>query len=212
MKNRTRINKRVLVATSVVVAAVAGLGVAIYVIGNDTPAVENPGAYYGQDAEGFSTAVDEDATRGAPEVVGVEQVQGSFGENVTVGEAQSSGVVRLGEVRTESATFPVVTPEGEVTFKVNIIIYESAEELAKSAPFAGAEETVVEGVGDEAHYLVPFGQERMSEQQVALIATRGAVSYSFSIVQQADAIVYDEQTARDIVLAIAKQANLDAVK
>lgn len=212
MKNRTRINKRVLVAICVVVAAVAGLGVTIYVISNDTPAVENPGAYYGQDADGFSVAVDEDATRGTPEVLGVEQIQGSFGDTVTVGEARSSGVVRLGSVRAETASYPVAGPEGDVVFEVDTRIYESKDELAQAVPFAGAEETVVDGVGDEAHFLVPFAQERMAEQQVALIVTRGAVSYKFAIVQPTEALVYDEQVARDIVLAIARQANLDAVK
>lgn len=212
MKNRTRSKKQILVALSVVVAAVAGLGVVVYVIGNDTPPVENPGAYYGQDADGFSVAVDEEATRGTPEVVSTTQVQGGFGDAVTIGEPRSSGVVRLGAVRGETTAFPVATPQGEVTFEVDTRIYESADELKKAGSFAGAEEAVVEGVGDEAHYLVPFAQERMAEQQVALIATRGAVSYKFAIVQRTDGLVYDEQEARDIVLAIAKQANLAAVK
>lgn len=212
MKNRTSINKRVLVAIGVVVAAIAGLGVAIYVISNDTPTVDNPGAYYGQDADGFSFSVDEDARRGAAEVLSVAQVQSGFGDTVTVGEPDPSGVVRLGSVLAETARYPIVTPQGEVSFEVDTRIYESKDELERASAFAGAEETVIEGVGDEAHYLIPFAQERLAEQQVALIVTKGAVSYKFAVVQPTEKLVYDEQVARDIVLAIAKQAQLDAVK
>lgn len=212
MKNRLNKNKRIAVAAGVVVVGLVGLAVAVYIINNDKTGVENPGAYYGQDADGFSVSVDEDGRRGTSQVVGVDQIREGFGADVTVSEPKESGVVRLGAVLAETASFPVVTPQGAVTFEVDTRIYESDDDLERAASFTGAEETPVEGVGSEAHYLVPFGQERLGEQRVALIVVEGKTSYSFAIVQQTEGMVYDEQTAKDIVLAVARQANLGAVK
>ncbi len=211
MKNRFNINTRVAVAIGVVVIALAGLAVAVYIINNDKTAVENPGAYYGRDPDGFSFSVDEDSQLGTAKVVSATQVRDSFGDDATVSEPKESGVVRLGSVLAETATFSVETPQGPVTFEVDTRTYKTEDDIERATPFAGAEETLVEGIGREAHYLVPFGQDRLSEQQVALLVVDGKTSYKFALVQQAENMIYDEQAAKDIVLAIARQANLSAI-
>ena len=201
-----------LVIIGVVVIAVVGVAVIVFVIKNDKQPVDNPGAYYGQDADGFSANVNANEHLGTGKVLSTDAVKSGFGEGTTVETPKESGTVNLGETKSETATYIVKTSRGNVTFEVDVRTYASAADLKKSNPFLGAEQAKVEGLGNEAHYLVPYGQEMFNEQQVALLTTSGKTAYKFALVQPSDKILYSVEEAKPVLLEIAKQAKLDEVK
>ncbi len=205
-------NKRVIVAIAVILVAIVGVAVTVYIIKHDSTGTDNPGAYYGQSADGFSASVDKDAHLGTVDVLTVAQVQQGFDDGTTVASPSESGTVNLGTTKSETATYAVETPKGKVEFEVDVRTYVSEADLDRAEPFAGAEKATVDGVGEEAHYFVPYQQGFLNEQQVALLATHDATSYKFALVQKSDDILYTTDEAKAIVLKIAKQANLKAVQ
>ena len=205
-------NKRMLVITGVVLVAVVGVAVIGFIVANDKSKVGNPGAYYGQDADGFSANVNPNEHLGTVKVVSVDAVKSGFGNEVTVESAKESGTVNLGATKSETATYTVKSPRGDVTFEVDVRTYATAGDLKKSNPFIGAEQAAVEGLPNEAHYLIPYGQEMLNEQQVALLTTSGKTAYKFAIVQPTDKILYSVEEAKPILLEIAKQAKLSEIK
>ncbi|KKW03347.1 MAG: hypothetical protein UY35_C0007G0029 [Candidatus Saccharibacteria bacterium GW2011_GWC2_48_9] len=205
-------NKRKIVAIAIILVAIAGVAVILYIIKNERPGGNNPGAYYGQTADGFSASVDADKHLGTVDVVSVEDVAKAFGSDAKVSVPDESGTVNLGTTKSETATFAVETPKGKVEIEVDIRMYQTESDLNRANPFSGAERADVDEVGEEAHYFVPFQQEFLPEQQVALLTTQGQTSYKFALVQPSDSLIYTTDEAKAIVLAIAKQANLSAVK
>ena len=201
-----------LVITGVVVVAVVGVAVIGFIVTNDKSKVDNPGAYYGQDADGFSANVNPDQHLGTVKVVSVDAVKSGFGDGASVEPPKESGTVNLGATKSETATYVVKTPRGDTTFEVDVRTYTTAGDLKKSNPFVGAEQATVEGLSNEAHYLIPYGQEMFNEQQVALLTTSGKTAYKFAIVQPSDKILYSVEEAKPILLEIAKQAKLNEVK
>ena len=205
-------NKKLIIIIATVLVAIAGVGAIAYVISNDKKSESNPGAYYGSSADGFTTSVDRNEHLGTVEVVSKDAVAAAFGQNAEVGSPEESGTVKLGATKSETATFAVKTPKGKVSFEVDVRTYSSRVDLDKAGVFVGTQEPKVEGVGEEAHFLVPAQQDLFKEQQVALIATKGKTSYKFALVQQSDNLVFTTDEAKAIVLEIAKQSNLGAVK
>ena len=205
-------NKRMLVIAGVVVVAIVGVAVIFFIIKNDRQSVDNPGAYYGQDADGFKANVNPDEHLGTVKILSTDAVKSGFGDGAAVEKPKESGTVNLGETKSETATYIVKTSRGDVTFEVDVRTYTSADELKKSNPFLGAEQAKVDVLGNEAHYLVPYGQEIFNEQQIALLTTNGKTAYKFALVQPRDKILYSVEEAKPILLDIAKQAKLSEVK
>lgn len=205
-------DKRVIVAIAVVLVAIIGVAVTVYIIKNDKSQIDNPGAYYGQSADGFSANVDKNKQLGAGKVLTSEQVSAGFGEGTTVAKPSLSGTVNLGTTKSETATYNVKTPKGDVTFETDVRTYASSADLRRANPFAGAEQEKIDVQGQEAHYLVPFGQELLPDQQVALLTTKDKTSYKFALIQQKDKVYYSLDDAKRIVLELAKQAKLNEVK
>ena len=204
--------KRMWVVVLLVTLIVAGGGVILYILSQDEDKVLNPGAYYGNTADGFSANVDKDKHIGAIDVLTTEKIAAAFGDGVTVGEQKQSGTVRLGTTNTETASATVTSESGEVVFDVDARLYESSRDVRRANVFSGAEKEQVPDVGDAAHYLFPFTQQYAKEQQAILLVRSGNVVYRFAITQSSDAIIYDEAQSRKILLNAAKSANLDAVK
>lgn len=207
-----KLNKKIVTIVAIAAVVVTGIATLVYVILHDQQTVSNPGAYYGQDADGFSANVKPDEHLGTINVVDKSAVEEVFGEGVTVGAPRESGTVNLGTTKSETVTYPLTSDKGEARFEVDARTYATQDDLDQASPFLGAEASVVDGVGDEAHYLVPFGQDVLNEQQVGLIVTEGKTSYKFAIVQKSDNIIYDADEAKQLVLAIAKKASLQEVK
>lgn len=207
-----KLNKKIVTIVAIIAVAISGVGVLAYIILNDQKSVDNPGAYYGSDADGFSANVKPDEHLGTINVVEKQSVEEAFGEGSTVGEPNESGTVNLGTTKSETVTYKVTSDKGESVFEVDVRTYASKSDLSQASPFLGTETAKVDGVGEEAHYLVPFGQDLLNEQQVALIATEGKTSYKFALVQQSDNIFYSLEDAKRIVLDIAKKASLNEVK
>lgn len=205
-------NKKLSIIIAIIVVAVAGVGAVTYIISNDKNYGSNPGAYYGSSSDGFTASVDHDKHLGTVNVVSKDAVTTAFGQGAEVANPKESGTVNLGTTKSETATFAVKTPKGDVAFEVDVRTYASRADLDKAGAFVGTEQSKIEGVGEEAHYLVPLHQGLLREQQVALLAISGKTSYKFALVQQADKILYTTDEAKAIVLEIAKQAKLAAVK
>ncbi len=205
-------NKKTIIIIATVIVAVAGIAAVIYIISKDKASDGNPGAYYGSSADGFTTSVNKDEHLGTVKVAPKDAVVAAFGQGAEVTDPEESGTVHLGTTKSETATFAVKTSKGNATFEVDVRTYASKSDLTKANVFVGAEEEKVEGVGEEAHYLVPAQQGMLKEQQVALLTVKGKTSYKFAVVQQSDAIAYTTDEAKAIVLEIAKKANLNEVK
>lgn len=204
--------KRLIVIVALVLVVLAGAGVLAYVIAHDKNGVNNPGAQYGVGADGYGASVNPNEHLGTVKVLTKDQVNAGFGSDATVSKPEESGTLHLGDVKGETATFAVKTTKGDVSFEVDVRTYPSAEDLNAAGPFTGAEQAKVAGLSSEAHYLVPYGQEMLNDQQVALLTTKDKTSYKFAIVQSSDKIIYGTDEAKAILLEIAKKANLSEVK
>lgn len=207
-----KLSKKMVTIVATAAVALAGVGVLVYVILNDKQSVDNPGAYYGTDADGFSANVKPDEHIGTINVVDKSEVEAVFGEGVTVSDPRESGTVNLGTTKSETVTFDIKSEKGKARFEVDVRTYATEKDLKQASPFLGAQAATVEGVGTEAHYLVPFGQNVLNEQQVALIATEGKTSYKFALVQASDNIFYNLEESKQVVLDVAKKASLSEVK
>lgn len=198
--------KKLIAIVAVVLVAVGGLAAVAYIIGTEDKASPRP--------EDTTTmpSVNENEHLGTIKVVSQSVVKSAFGADSTVSNPRESGTVTIGSTKSETATFPVKTPKGEVSFEVDVRTYVSKTELSQVGPFVGTEVEKVAGVGEEAHYLVPYQQGILDEQQVALIVISGKTSYKFALVQKSDNLIYDTDAAKAIVLEIAKQAKLNEVK
>lgn len=211
-KKNTAQTKRAWVVALLAVLIVAGGGVILYILQHEQNKVINPGAYYGNSADGFSANVDKDAHIGVVNAVTKNQVANAFGDDVSVGDFKESGTVRLGTTRSETISTKVSSEAGEVTFDVDARRYESEGDVRKANVFMGAEDKPVRGVGDAAHYLFPYAQQYAKEQQAILLVRSGKVVYRFGITQSSDSLIYDKAKCREILLEIAKNAQLDVVK
>lgn len=198
--------KKIIAIAAVIVVAVGGIAAVAYIIGNENKTSTRP-------ADSTTVpSVNKNEHLGTAKVVSQKTLQAAFGEGSSASEPQESGTVNIGTTKSETATFAVKSQKGDVSFEVDVRTYASKSDLDQNGPFVGAEEPKVSGVGEEAHYLIPYQQSILKEQQVALIVTKGKTSYKFALVQNSDNIVYDTDAAKAIVLEVAKKANLNEVK
>lgn len=204
--------KRLMVIVALVLVVMAGAGVLTYVIVHDKSGVNNPGAQYGIGADGYGASINPNEHLGTAKVLTKDQVNAGFGGKATVSKPEESGTLHLGDVKGETATYTVKTAKGDVSFEVDVRTYPSVEALQSAGPFAGAEQAKVAGLSTEAHYLIPYGQQALDEQQVALLTTKDKTSYKFALVQKSDKIIYGTDEAKALLLEIAKQAKLSEVK
>ena len=198
--------KKIIAIAAVIVVAVGGIIAVAYIIGNENKTGTRP-------ADSTTMpSVNKDEHLGTAKVVSQKTLQAAFGEGSSAAAPQESGTVNIGTTRSETATFAVKSPKGDVSFEVDVRTYASKADLEQNGPFVGAEEPKIGGVGEEAHYLIPYQQSILKEQQVALIVIKGKTSYKFALVQKSDNIVYDTDAAKAVVLEVAKKANLNEVK
>lgn len=203
-------NKRKLVALVLILVVLAGGVVLAYMLKNDIFGVNNPGAKYGCDADGYCVGVNPDKHIGAVKVVKKSDVEASF-KSATISDPKESGTVTVGETEAETATYEVKTDKGTVEFQVDAKRFPSKEAREQANVFLGAEVAKVEGLGDEAHYYVPPAWQEPGSKQVSLFVVKDKVSYKFAIVQPAGKNIYSQEAAKPILLEIAKKANLNKV-
>lgn len=197
-------NKKIVAIVVLTLVILVGAATALYVFMNDRSPVDRQ--------NDSNIGVNKDEHIGVAKVVTKQDIASAFGGDTKVGDVEQSGTVTIDTQKMETATYKVQTTKGEVTFDVNAITYESKEALQASDPFVGAEKAKVDGVGEEAHYFIPFGQDIFKDQQVALITIKDKTSYKFAIVQNSDDIKFSADEAKPILLEVAKKAKLEEVK
>lgn len=197
-------NKKIVAIVVLTLVILVGAATILYVIMNDRSRVDRQ--------NDSNIGVNKEEHIGVAKVVTKQNIAAAFGGATKVSDAEQSGTVTIDTQKMETATYKVQTTKGEVTFEVNAISYESKDALQASGPFVGAEQVKVDGVGEEAHYFIPFGQNMLKEQQVSLLTIKDATSYKFAIVQNSDDVKYSADEAKPILLEVAKKAKLEEVK
>jgi hypothetical protein len=204
--------KKLLVIAGILVVVVAAVIVLYLVFINDsTKTKHNPEASYGSDYVGL----DKSGDLGTGKVVSKDQVSKVLGDQGTnIQGPELSGVLRLGTQKSQTATYTFKMKNGkEAEVNIDARTYESKKDMDNTGPFKGTEPAKVEGVGDEAHFLIPTQKEyQLLGNNIVLMATKGTTSYAISLSQKADGVAIDAATARDIITKVAQEANLDAVK
>lgn len=203
------IKKKALIIAGILIVVLAA-GIVLYsVIKNDaTKNNSNPDAKYGSDF----VAVDQNGDLGTGQVVTKEQVGEAIATNGSgVSGPDLSGVLKLGEVKSQTATYTFKMSNGkEAEVNVDARTYPSIEDMGE-LPFRQTEDTAVEGIGDKARFLMTEEVQLLGNNET-LMVTKGKTSFAIALSQKRDETAIDKATARDIILKVAKVAKFDEVK
>lgn len=201
--------KKILVISGILIVVMAA-GIVLYqVIKNDsTRNSNNPEATYGSDF----VSVDKDGDLGTARVVNKDQVSDALGDKGSeISGPELSSVLRLGTIKSQTATYTFKMANGKQA-KVNIDArtYPSAKEMG-DIPFLQTEPAAVDGIGDKARFLIP-DEKQVLGNNTTLMVTKGKTSFAVNLEQERGDATIDTQTARDIILKVAKVAKFDEVK
>ncbi len=203
--------KKLLVIGGLIVVVVAASIVLYVVFRNSNQVASNDQAKWGSDF----VEVKKDDTLHADKITTTEQVKTALGEHGSqLTGPETTPVLRLGDQLSQTATYTFTMKNGQkATVNVDAHTYPSKEVMQTVNPFTNTEAAAVKGVGDEAHWLkkVP-NPYQITNPHDTLMAVKGTTSFAFSLEQPHDKVAIDQAVARDIILQVAKQAKLDAVK
>lgn len=203
------IKKKALIIAGILIVVLAA-GIVLYsVIKNDaTKNNSNPDAKYGSDF----VSVDQNGDLGTGQIVTREQVGEAIATNGSgVSGPDLSGVLKLGEVKSQTATYTFKMSNGkEAEVNVDARTYPSIEDMGE-LPFRQTEDTAVEGIGDKARFLMTEEVQLLGNNET-LMVTKGKTSFAIALSQKRDETAIDKATARDIILKVAKVAKFDEVK
>lgn len=203
--------KKLLVIVGVVVVAVAASIVLFIVIKNSSQVESNEQAEIGSDF----VEIKERDTLNTDKISTKEQIADALGDNGSdITGPETTAVLRLGDQLSQTATYTFTMNNGEKAMvNVDARTYPDKETMDAVDPFTNTESEKIEGVGDEAHWLKKAPNVmQVSNPHDTLMAIKGLTSFAFQIEQPRGSVAIEKSVAREIVLEVAKQAKLEAVK
>lgn len=204
--------KKLLVIVGILIVVVAASIVLYVVIKNSNQVPSNKQAELGSDfvevKKQDSLNVDRVSTKAQ-----ITQALGEQGSQVNGPE--TTAVLRLGEHLSQTATYTFTMTNGKkASFYVDARTYPDKKSIDEVDPLGtNTEPTKVDGVGDAARWLKKADPVmQLGDPYDSLMVVKGLTSFAFQIEQPRADVAIDKQTARDIILEVAKSAKLEAVK